>query len=147
MAPALFDPDISDMLNVAIEKHGNIAQIAKHYNVSRDTVYVYLQRVEKGKEIIDLVRRYNSDADLDSAEFIFRYNMLNYKNNPGLAQRAAEKVIDRKGWMRGWKDEEDKLQDIPEVLQKQFEATMNQLSSLQSERKIAESNINNDAKS
>ena len=30
--------------------------------------------------------------------------MMNFKNNPGLAQRSAEKVIDKKGFMRGWGD-------------------------------------------
>jgi len=102
MAYAKFDPDKTDMLAVSIKYNGNISKIAEHYNVVRDTIYQYYRRDSVGKEIIDTVRGLNTETDLDQAEYVLRYNMANFKTNPGLAQRAAEKVIDRKGHLRDW---------------------------------------------
>ncbi len=102
MAYEKFNPDKSDMLAIAIKYNGNISKIAEHYNVSRDTTYEYFKRDIQGKQIIDTVRGVNTESDLDAAEYVIRSNMANYKNNPGLAQRAAEKVIDRKGHLRDW---------------------------------------------
>lgn len=102
MAYAKFDPDKADMLVIAIKYNGNISKIAEHYNVVRDTIYQYYRRDPEGKKIIDIVRGLNTESDLDQAEYVIRYNMANVKTNPGLAQRAAEKVIDRKGHLRDW---------------------------------------------
>lgn len=104
---ALWEPDASVMLAAAIKFHGNITQLAEHFKVNRDTVYQYLKRNPEGKEIIDKVRGYNTEVDLDLAEHVIRYNLANFKNNPGLAQRASEKVIDKKGYMRGWRESDD----------------------------------------
>lgn len=101
MVHEAFNPDISDIKSIAFKYNGNIAAISKHYKVSRETVYQYLKRND-AKSIIDEVRRFNDEYQLDLAEFIFMHNMSNYQNNPGLAQRAAEKVIDKKGHKRGW---------------------------------------------
>lgn len=97
-----FNPDVSDIKTVAVLKHGNIAQIAKHYKVSRETVYQYLYRNEEGKKIIDEVRTYNTVSDLDMAEAVIRLSMMKHEEQPSIALRAAEKVIDKKGHLRGW---------------------------------------------
>lgn len=102
MAYAKFDPDKSDLKQIALKYHGNISAIARHFNIHGDTVYEYIKRDPVGKEIIDFCRAYNTEYDLDLAEHVIRHNMANYKSNPGLAQRAAEKVIDKKGHLRGW---------------------------------------------
>ena len=130
MAYEKFDPDKSDMLEVSTKYHGNISQIAKHYNVARDTVYRYQYRDVIGKQIIDEVRGYNSEFDLDIAEHVNRYHMLNYKNNPGLAQRAAEKVLDKKGHSRGWRDKQEKQDDIPENTKDQFDLLIKTLTEM-----------------
>ena len=102
MAYTKFDPDKADILAVSVKYNGNISKIAEHYNVVRETIYQYYKRDRVGKEIIDTVRGLNTEYDLDCAEHVLRYNMQNYKTSPGLAQRAAEKVIDRKGHLRDW---------------------------------------------
>ncbi len=88
MAPQpTFLPDISDVRKIAIKFGGNIKEMAEHFNVARDTMYQYMYRNAEGKKVIDEV---------------MQYNLSNYKKNPGLAQRASEKVIDKKGHLRGW---------------------------------------------
>ena len=102
MSRAPFNPDNSDMMVIAVKYNGNISKISEHYNVCRDTIYEYNKRNPEGKQIIETVRGINTETDLDQAEYVLRYNMANVKTNPGLAQRAAEKVIDRKGHLRDW---------------------------------------------
>ena len=102
MSRVLFNPDKIDMMAISVKYNGNIAKISEHFNVSRETIYKYIKRDPEGKEIIESTRGINTETDLDAAEHVIRYNMMNYKNNPGLAQRAAEKVIDRKGHLRDW---------------------------------------------
>lgn len=120
MAYAKFDPNKSVMLATAIKYNGNVVAIADAMNVGRTTIYEYFKRNPEGKEIIDLVRGLNDEVLLDAAEHVFRYNVLNYKSSPGLAQRAAEKVIDKKGYMRGWKTQDDSIQKSPN--DKEFDA-------------------------
>lgn len=110
MAYAKFDPEKSEIRSIAIEKRGNVQAIARHYNINQDTIYEYFKRDPEGKKIIDDVRSLNTETELDLAEFVLSYNMSNYKTNAGLAQRAAEKVIDKKGHLRGW-NEKSQLDD------------------------------------
>jgi hypothetical protein len=107
MAVAYFSPDYSDMTAAAIKFNGNITALAEHFKVSRETMHQYMKRDPKGKEIIDQVRCYNNETMLDCAEHVIRYNLMNYKNNAGLAQRASEKVIDRLGHLRGWSSDKN----------------------------------------
>ena len=106
MAYERFNPDNTDksFKDVCFKCYGNITDIAHEFNVSRETIYQYLNREPKAKEILDNVRHHNDCVFLDYAEKVMLSNMMNYKNNPGLAQRSAEKVIDKKGFMRGWGD-------------------------------------------
>lgn len=92
----------SDIEEIAFRFDGNVSAIARHYGVKRNTVYEYFKRHPEGKLIIDRVREYTDDDFLDMAEFVYKYHLTNYKTNPGLALRAAEKVIDKKGHKRGW---------------------------------------------
>ena len=98
-----FDPLKSEFLAVAIKYNGNIKEIANHYNIALSTAYDYINRSEDGREVIAQVRGINTETDLDLAEKVYRYNMANIKERPALAQRAAEKVIEGKGHLRGWK--------------------------------------------
>jgi hypothetical protein len=119
MAYADFKPDNDDILAIATKTNGNISQIADHFKVSRETVYQYLKRNPEGKAIIDRVRGLNTETELDLAEHVIRYNMANYKSNGGLAQRAAEKVIDKKGYIRGWKEVET-IRESPHQAQNDY---------------------------
>ncbi|HSN10061.1 MAG TPA: helix-turn-helix domain-containing protein [Hanamia sp.] len=104
MVNKAFNPDSQEWLNQVFRLHGNITQLAKKYDVSRETVYQYLNRNPDNKELLYNIRSFNTEFDLDIAEHVNRFNMLNFEKNPGLAQRAAEKVIDKKGHLRGWKE-------------------------------------------
>ena len=99
-----FNPDINDIEEVSTRYHGNIAAIAGYYGVSRECIYQYMHRTPAGKAIIDKTRKINNETFMDLAEYVVRYNLTNYKNDSSLAQRAAEKVIDKKGRSRGWDD-------------------------------------------
>lgn len=117
-----FDPDISDIERICIKYHGNISAMANYYNVNRDTIYEYMNRRPEGKVIIDKVRRMNNENFLDMAEHVIRYNLTNYQNDSSLAQRAAEKVIDKKGRLRGWHDSvviTDQMQESETDIQNQ----------------------------
>ena len=97
-----FNPNTSDFLEKSIKNHGNISALAKEYNVDRTTIYEYFRRNPQAKEIREKSQNFNTEHDLDLAEQVLRFNMENHLINPGLAQKAAEKVIDKKGHLRGW---------------------------------------------
>lgn len=149
MAHTPFEPDSADMLASAIKYNGNIAQLAKHYNVSRETIYQYLKRDAQGKLIVDTVRGVNIETNLDMAEYVISYNMSRYKENAGLAQRAAEKVIDRLGYMRGWKNDNvaPDSDEYKQSLREKFEEMLAQIQGLSSQRKIDDNKISNETKS
>jgi len=151
MAIAYFSPDESDMLSAAIKYNGNITSLAEHFKVSRETMHQYMKRDPKGKEIIDQVRCYNRETTLDIAEHVIRYNLHNYKNNAHLAQRAAEKVIDRLGYLRGWLSEKmsEQTDENKSLLAAKFEEILSQLNaeSTSDNLKREESNINSETKS
>ena len=102
MAYAKFDPDKSDFLDTSLKYNGNICAIARHYNISTETIYQYYHRDPIGKEIINIVRTLNTSTDVDLAEHVNRYNLGNYKTDPHLAQKAAEYTLTKKGLSRGW---------------------------------------------
>lgn len=145
----VFSPDVSDIRTVAIAKHGNVAQMAKHFNVARDTMYQYLNRNEEGMKIIEEVRGYNTFSDLDMAEFVIRASMSQFETRPLIALRAAEKVLDKKGWMRGWlSDKGIETDENKEILTQKFEEILAQLNSeSDSNLKMDESSINTETKS
>ncbi len=128
-----FSPDINDIKDVAVKLRGNIRSISKHFNVSRQTIYQYLHRTPDGMDVLKLSRSHTHEDFIDVAEFVTMYNMNNYKENPSLAQAAANKVIDKKGHSRGWLSEKDQ-QDADPQSKAQFGAIMDQLSSLQSKK-------------
>lgn len=95
-------PDIEEFTALAIKHNGNVRAIAAHLNLTPITLYSYFKRDPKAKEIIDYVRGYNTVTDLDLAEHVNRYNMMNYKENPSLGQRASEFTLMSKGKERGF---------------------------------------------
>lgn len=106
MAKASFTPEIADgaFLAACVKYDGNVTAMSKHYNVSIDTMYEFFKRTPEAKKILDTVRGLNTEVILDLAEHVIKFNLMNFKNDRKLAQRAAEKVIDKKGHSRGWHD-------------------------------------------
>ena len=102
MANEKFDPKKEDFSKIAIEKNGNIHAISRHYKICTVTVHRYLNRDKDAKKTLEEARNFNTEIDLDLAEFVIRHNMENYKSNPNLAQRSAEFVLNKKGHLRGW---------------------------------------------
>ncbi len=101
-------PDIEEFKAVAIKYNGNAKAIAKHFNIIPHTLYSYFKKDPKAKVILDEIRGYNSFTDLDIAEFVNRYNMTKYEENPAIAQRSAEFTLRYKGRERGWFENETK---------------------------------------
>jgi len=100
-----FAPDVSDVKKFVYIYHGNIAAIAREMNVSRETMYQYLKKNPEAAELIQSVRGFNTETDLALAEYVIRHTLINHKDNPALAVRCAEKVVDKKGKSRGWSDD------------------------------------------
>lgn len=117
MAYEKFSPDKSDIQDVAFKYNGNISQIAKHYNVSRETVYQYLNRDPQGKEIIQETRRFNDEMYADLAEYVRYAAMSNYKENPELAVRTANEFIKGKGKARGYFSDQSVQSSYPNFTQ------------------------------
>ena len=97
-----FTPDIDDVIKAIIAKKGVVTNVAKHFEVHKETIYDYCYRHPEALEALEKVRKYNKFDYLDMAEHVTMYNMINYETNPGLAQRASEKVLDKLGHLRGW---------------------------------------------
>lgn len=112
-----FDPsDTSDIKDITTQFNGNVRAIAKHYGVKRQTIYDYFKRQPEGMKIIEECRQHNHEEFLDDAEFVYKYALANYKNNLALAMRAADKVIDKKGHTRNWKEDKDKSKDSNTII-------------------------------
>jgi hypothetical protein len=107
----LFSPDISDVIAVISKKKGVITNVAKHYEVHPETIYDYCYRNPEAFKALESVRAYKKHDFIDLAEHVTFYNMTRYEDNPGLAQRAADKVLDKLGHLRGWKEDESGNKD------------------------------------
>ncbi len=114
-----FDPpNHEEFRALAIKYHGNARAISDKLNIIPHTLYSYFKKDPKAKEILDEVRGYNTFTDLDLGEFVNRYNLLNYKENPSLAQRAAEFTLNQKGEDRGWGVKLSNIEETNSVLSK-----------------------------
>lgn len=118
MAYEKFDPDKNDFVAIAQKFNGNLKQISKHFNISRNTIFEYLKRDKEANEIIENVRGHNTIDDVEQAEFVMRYALANYKNNMHYAMRAAEKILDKKGYIRGWGLEPEMTKQLLQVISK-----------------------------
>lgn len=90
-----FQPDMEDMKKVILKENGNIMAISEHYRVHRSTIYHFLEINPQLHELIEEARRKGPKEMLDIAMFVSTYNLLNYENNPALAQQVATKMIER----------------------------------------------------
>lgn len=147
-------PSYEEFRLLAIANQGNLRAIASKLNLAPITLYSYFKRDPKAKEILDEVRGYNTFADCDLAEYVIRYNMTNHKEEPSIAQRAAEFTLDRKGKDRGWIRENSDLETSNEQTLEKFKEIMDVITNSQvqpsgdpSDLNIAESNISNADKS
>ena len=102
--PVTFNPDISDISDKISEFEANLTLIAKHYNISRQTLYVFINKHKELKQAIEQARAFKDEIDLDSAESVARYCMAMVKDNPRIALDSAKYVLDKKGHKRGWGD-------------------------------------------
>ena len=107
-----FKPDISDVIAVIYELKGNMTQISKKFDVRKETMYNVLYANPEALKALEDVRTYKKHDFIDLAEHVTFYNMTRYENNPGLAQRAADKVLDKLGHLRGWKEDESGNKDL-----------------------------------
>ena len=96
-----FKPKRSDISDVFSQKLGKVSAIAEHYNVTRETIYLYLKDNPDMQELLETIRSQNEEMDLDNAEAIVRATMV-VKENPKLRFEAAKYVLDNKGKRRNW---------------------------------------------
>ena len=130
MAYAKFEPEKSEIFDVAMKYNGNIQAVARHFNIASSTMYEYFDRDPEGRKVVDKVRKMNTELELDSAEHVVRYHMSNYKTNGALSLRAAEKVIDKKGYSRGWRDRIEEVENVSEDLKSKYDSLMKQLTEI-----------------
>lgn len=107
-----FKPDISDVIAVIYELKGNMTQISKKFDVRKETMYNVLYANPEALKALEDVRTYKKHDFIDLAEHVTFYNMTRYEESPGLAQRAADKVLDKIGHLRGWKEDESGNKDL-----------------------------------
>ena len=130
-------PNQEEFKALAIKYKGNAVAISGQLNIIPHTLYSYFKKDPKAKEILDEVRGYNTFTDLDLGEHVNRYNMSNYKENPVLAQKAAEFTLMSKGKERGWiknqnEDNQSPKEDDIELKQKYY-STLYELQRLKKE--------------
>ncbi len=101
----LFNPDLEKLEKSVFDHNGNMSAICRDFGIARPTLYNYLKKNDKAQKIMDSVLSYNDEVDLDIAEYVQRYQMLNYKENGRLALSAAKFVLEKKGKKRGWYNE------------------------------------------
>ncbi len=102
--PSLFNPSLADISDIIRKFEGNIASVAKYYNVTRETIYQYINRHKELKQTIEEVRTLTDESMLDNAENVLKYCMSLAKTSPKIAQDTAKYVFDKKGHKRGWGD-------------------------------------------
>ncbi len=96
-----FTPDHEDMRQAFIDKMGHITNIAKLMHVTKDTIYRYMKEHPDIKVLLDQVREYNEDADIDNSEMVLRHT-LTLSDQPKLRLEAAKYILDNRGAKRGW---------------------------------------------
>lgn len=142
-----WEPDFDNIKHTFIKNKGNVAACAKHLNIGRETLHKYIKNNPGLQEALDKAREMHSVDELDLAVSLNYHFMQNYKENPSLASKHVIFTIERKGHTRGY------LRDLSDVslnkdIESKFDDSMAQvLSLLSSDRKIDESNINNETKS
>ena len=139
-------PDYGEFELLAMSTHGNLKAMASKLSVSPVTLYRHFKKDPELKNILDEVRTYNNVTDVDLAEFVNRYNMSNYKEEPSIAQRAAEFTLGYKGKDRGWVKDDDLKSSDPAVINKAMDL-ISILQAQSSDLSIADSNINNEDRS
>jgi len=90
-----FKCDINDIKKVIIEENGNIMAVSEHYGVARFTIYRFIEAHPELQEVVDKAREKGPKDLLDMAIFVSVHNLLNYKDNPSLAQQVAKQIFDR----------------------------------------------------
>jgi len=143
-------PEMEKFKEIAVKLRGNVHAIARYLKITENTLYVYFRKNPEGKEIIDHVRKFNAESDLDLAEKVIQYNMKNIKENPSIAQKAAEfTILNRNGSERGWDKNKLNSDIIQPELVKNFNEMMQQITKSQSKSalNIAESSMINETKS
>jgi regulatory Fis family protein len=141
-----FNPEITDITDALKECHGIVAHAAKKLGINKDTLYEYLKKYPELKEQLAKIREHNTQDLLDLSENAIRYSLINIKENPRTGLDAAKYVLDKKGKSREWHPIIDESKYSDEQLDL-LNAFMAQFSSLQSARKIDNSNNNAEHKS
>lgn len=109
-----FKPDESDFEDAIYRYHGNITAIAKQFGVKRETVHHYFKRNPEANQMLKEARDFTTEIQLDDFEYVNRYAMSQYKTQLGYALRASEKIVDKKGHLRGYgkPEETGQIQNI-----------------------------------
>lgn len=141
-----FEPDSSDFKQVCIENNCNINSIAEYYGINRDTVYQLFYRQPEYRQLLEECRNASNLYFAQKAQKVFWSNMDLVDEFPAVAQRAAEKVLEKVGHLVGWEDKADNKSDDYKRAMEKLDDYADQVDSL-SQRKIADSSINNEQKS
>lgn len=135
--------DASDALH---KYHGNATNAAKSLGVCKDTLYRF---IKENPELSDELKKARDNAHeyfIDKAENAIDKVLSRVDEQPKAALDAAKYVLDKRGKSRGWIVTVDESKYSDEQLDL-LNAFMAQFSSLQSARKIDNSNNNAEHKS
>jgi membrane-associated HD superfamily phosphohydrolase len=135
-----FTPKLTDVADAIRKYKGNLANVAKSFNVSRDTIYQYINKYHELKPLIEEVRNYNHHDIVDSAEYILNYAIAQYKDNLSRACDTAKFILDRRGKTRGWGDGNES--DSQKKIGKKLDRLMDQIEDSHSYLIAEESDVN-----
>jgi len=124
-----FKPKKSEIIDAIYNKKGVVQTIAKMFNVSHETMYVYLRKNDL-MPLLEQVRNYKYEDLLDAAEGGLTMSVYE-KDDKRLRLDACKFVLGAKGHARGWgvsakeHDErvvvQDKISDNIKVVYKEME--------------------------
>lgn len=97
-----FNPEISSISDILLKFKGNIRQTAKHYDVCRETIYLFMEEHPELKEVREKARKMSYQDMLDGAEFVMAYGLEKYEDDYKKAFEAAKYILDKLGPQRDW---------------------------------------------
>ena len=106
----------SDISDIFFKYRCNRTDIARHLNISRDTLFEHLRNNPELKAKWDDVKESLPSEWVDQAEKILWYSLSIAKDEPALANKTAMYILDRRGGADWIKKDDDKNAKTEEVL-------------------------------
>lgn len=115
-----FEPSEADIIDVLIEKRGNLAATAKKFGIHRQTINDYLN---ERPHLWDHVHKARDIRDLDAAQRAvdgLLWFAEQRETKPRLALQAIIQVLDRKGDLLKWHKKNESGETLKDTLLREY---------------------------